>query len=193
MGRVFISYSHKDSLIVEQVNECLNKHHILTWFDINNIKASDHWDKHIKTAIYASDVFLMFYSHNYNQSEYCKKEFEMAKENNINIMVVGLDDSVNSFSIHEDISAIQRVKYDYNKNTVNELSNELLSHPLINRCKIVNNVKFDGTEDSFIHGISEIDNPKHQYFLKLFLSFLLDVKEKNNNGLYISNKANFSS
>ena len=73
MGRVFISYSHKNFDIVSKVNDELRKNLILTWFDRDDIHESDYWDKHIKTAIFASDVFLMFYSKEYLTSPYCRK------------------------------------------------------------------------------------------------------------------------
>ena len=115
MGRVFISYSHKNFDIVSKVNDCLRSNHILTWFDKDDIHDSDYWDMHIKTAIFASDVFLMFYSKEYLASPYCKKEFEFAKAKggNMKIVVVGLDSSSDSFSIDQQIGAIQRINYSY--------------------------------------------------------------------------------
>ena len=116
MGRVFISYSHKNFDIVSKVNDCLRSNHFLTWFDKDDIHDSDYWDTHIKTAIFASDVFLMFYSKEYLASPYCKKEFEFAKAKggNMKIVVVGLDSSSDSFSIDQQIGAIQRIYYSYN-------------------------------------------------------------------------------
>jgi hypothetical protein len=115
MGRVFISYSHKNIDIVSKVNDELRKNHILTWFDKDDIHESDYWDTHIKTAIFASNVFLMFYSKEYLASPYCRKEFEIAKSKggNMKIVVIGLDSASDSFSIDQQIGAIQRISYSY--------------------------------------------------------------------------------
>ena len=47
MGRVFISYSHKNFDIVSKVNNELRKNHILTWFDNDDIHVNvDIYGKH---------------------------------------------------------------------------------------------------------------------------------------------------
>ena len=128
MGRVFISYSHKNFEIVSKVNDSLRKNHILTWFDNDDIHDSDYWDTHIKTAIFASNVFLMFYSKEYLASPYCKKEFEIAKSkgNNMKIVVVGLDEASNSYSIDQQIGAIQRIKYSYQTDSDEKLITQII-------------------------------------------------------------------
>lgn len=196
MGRVFISYSHKNYDIVSKVNHCLRDNHILTWFDEDDIHDSDYWDTHIKTAIFASNVFLMFYSKEYLASPYCKKEFEIAKSkgNNMKIVVVSLDSASDSFSINQELAAIQRIGYDYRKNDLNDLNNKILKSEVIRGCAFVTDDVVDEKETTdFFHGISTFVNPKHYEFLMTYIKFLAYINKKGKNGLFISNEASYSS
>ena len=196
MGRVFISYSHKNFEIVSKVNDSLRKNHILTWFDNDDIHDSDYWDTHIKTAIFASNVFLMFYSKEYLASPYCKKEFEIAKSkgNNMKIVVVGLDEASNSYSIDQQIGAIQRIKYSYQTDSDEKLITQILKSETIKSCSFVSDDIVDEKETTdFFHGISTFTNPKHYELLITYIKFLSYIENKERNGLYLSKDASYSS
>ena len=172
MGRVFISYSHKNFDIVSKVNDELRKNLILTWFDRDDIHESDYWDKHIKTAIFASDVFLMFYSKEYLTSPYCRKEFEIAKSKggNMKIVVVGLDASSDSFSIDQQIGAIQRINYSYKTDNEEKLLSELLKSESIKSCSFVmEDIVNEKETTDFFHGISSYNSPKHYEFISIYI------------------------
>ena len=196
MGRVFISYSHKNFDIVSKVNDHLKKNHILTWFDNDDIHESDYWDTHIKTAIFASNVFLMFYSKEYLASPYCRKEFEIAKAkgNNMKIVVVGLDAASDSFSIDQQIGAIQRISYSYKVDDDEKLIKEILKSESIKSCSfIVEDIVNEKETTDFFHGISSFSNPKHFEFISLYVKFLGYISKKEKEGKYISKEANYSS
>ena len=174
MGRVFISYSHKNIDIVSKVNDELRKNHILTWFDKDDIHESDYWDTHIKTAIFASNVFLMFYSKEYLASPYCRKEFEIAKSKggNMKIVVIGLDSASDSFSIDQQIGAIQRIAYSYKSDSDEKLINEILKSESIKSCSfIMEDIVNEKETTDFFHGISSFSNPKHYEFISLYIKF----------------------
>ena len=196
MGRVFISYSHKNFDIVSKVNDCLRSNHILTWFDKDDIHDSDYWDMHIKTAIFASDVFLMFYSKEYLASPYCKKEFEFAKAKggNMKIVVVGLDSSSDSFSIDQQIGAIQRINYSYKVDNEEKLIQEVLKSETIRNCSfIVDDIVNEKDTTDFFHGISTFTNPKHYEFVMTYIKFLSYILNKEKEGKYLSKEASYSS
>lgn len=196
MGRVFISYSHKNIDIVSKVNDELRKNHILTWFDKDDIHESDYWDTHIKTAIFASNVFLMFYSKEYLASPYCRKEFEIAKSKggNMKIVVIGLDSASDSFSIDQQIGAIQRIAYSYKSDSDEKLINEILKSESIKSCSfIMEDIVNEKETTDFFHGISSFSNPKHYEFISLYIKFLGYVIKKEKEGKYISKDASYSS
>ena len=196
MGRVFISYSHKNFDIVSKVNECLRTNHILTWFDKDDIHESDYWDTHIKTAIFASNVFLMFYSKDYLASPYCRKEFEIAKAKggNMKIVVVGLDAASDSFSIDQQIGAIQRISYYYKTDSEEKLLKEILKSETIKSCSFINDDVVNEKETTdFFHGVSSFNNPKHYEFISIYIKFLSYIFSKEKEGKYISKDASYSS
>lgn len=196
MGRVFISYSHKNFDIVSKVNDELRKNLILTWFDRDDIHESDYWDKHIKTAIFASDVFLMFYSKEYLTSPYCRKEFEIAKSKggNMKIVVVGLDASSDSFSIDQQIGAIQRINYSCKTDNEEKLLSELLKSESIKSCSFVmEDIVNEKETTDFFHGISSYNSPKHYEFISIYIKFLSYISKKEKEGKYLSKDASYSS
>ena len=196
MGRVFISYSHKNIEIVSKVNDELRKHHILTWFDREDIHESDYWDSHIKTAIFASNVFLMFYSKEYLASPYCRKEFEIAKSKggNMKIVIVGLDSASESFSIDQQIGSIQRLPYFYKTDNEEKLIDEILKSESIKSCSfLLEDIVNEKETTDFFHGISSYSSPKHYEFLSLYIKFLGYISKKEREGKYISKDASYSS
>lgn len=196
MGRVFISYSHKNFDVVSKVNNALKSNYVLTWFDKDDIHESDYWDTHIKTAIFASDVFLMFYSKEYLASPYCRKEFEIAKSkgSNMKIIVVGLDSASDSFSIDQQIGAIQRINYFYKTDSDDKISEELLKSEIIKNCSFVSEEIVNEKETTdFFHGISTFANPKHYELLYTYIKFLVYIAKKEKEGKYLSKDASYSS
>jgi serine/threonine protein kinase len=76
--KIFASYSHKDRLIVEQI-----EHHIKTLGDkylrdVTELRAGQDWQHWMKEAIEQADVFQLFWSHNAMRSAYVQQEWEYA-------------------------------------------------------------------------------------------------------------------
>lgn len=197
MGRVFISYSHNDSDKVKKVNDFLVSNNILTWLDNQNLRSADNWENHIKTSIYCSSVFLVFLSKNYILSSYCMKEFDLAKakDNKSHILVIGLDEKCNSFSLENDIKGIQRVNYNFQTESIDDLCKILIKEKYITDCQTNSNfLNLDiKNERNFLAGIELFDVPKHYDLLLSYISFVEYIKECEKNNKYISTKANFSS
>ncbi len=193
MSRVFISYSHKDVDVVRAVNDYLQSRRILTWFDEKSIEAGDKWQINIATSIYSCDVFLLFNSKNYSESEYCKKEFNYAKERNANttIIIVDLDGSRNSFW-DTDITNYQQIVFS--DNDIDGLCRKLFANADIARCSMVDrDIKHVGDGTGFLNVLSKMNNPVHYAMLEPFINFLSEVSDNEKKGVYISEKANFSS
>lgn len=193
MSRIFISYSHKDVNVVRAVNDYLQRKRILTWFDEKSIEAGDKWQINIATSISSCDVFLLFNSKNYSESEYCQKEFRLAKERNANtsVIIVDLDGSRNSFS-DADITNYQQIAFE--NDDIDGLCQKLFQNADIARCSMVaRNTKHVGDGVGFLNALVKMNNPVHYAMLEPFLNFLTEVSDNEKNGLFISNKANFSS
>lgn len=82
--KVFISYSHKDKEIIEQLNVHLTplkrQNKMINWYD-GNIEAGQELDNKIKENLLNSDIILLMISANFIASEYCYcKEMEKAIE-----------------------------------------------------------------------------------------------------------------
>lgn len=196
MGRVFVSYSHENAAIVGKVNDYLSSNNILTWFDRDDIKESDYWDSHIRTALYCSNVFLLFLSKEYLASLYCRKELGIANAMpECKIVVVGLDSVCDSFSLDSATESIQRVAYDYKKHSVDDLCRILLQNEHIKQCHVCPEIiGVKGTKPTaFLSGIVNFYNahPKHHDMLLLYLSFVEYIKTMESKGRFISAEANF--
>lgn len=194
MSRVFISYSHKDVEIVRQVNDFLQKNRILTWFDEKSIEVGDKWQINIATSIASCDVFLLFNSKNYSDSEYCQKEFKLVRDKSSNtaIVIVDLDGSRHSF-VEVDINNYQQIAFDRRSETVDDLCKKVLANNNLRRCLKICNVEFSDEGVGFLNWISNMCANAHWQMLEPLLSFWAGVSDKEKEGVYISKDANFSS
>lgn len=200
MGRVFISYSHANVSVVKDVYLSLSEYGILMWFDEDNIKHADLWDRHIKLALASCSVFLCFHSKEYEQSPYCRKEFEIAldrrKKGTMEIIIVSLDDVIEKLKADDSIGQIQRFDFDYRKESHNDLVMKLINDKFISICLMVSTNKIDisglNFSDDFLHGISVLQS-KYNIYLKLLIDFIISINELKRKNQNISNKANFSS
>lgn len=159
MSRIFISYSHKDVNVVRAVNDYLQRKRILTWFDEKSIEAGDKWQINIATSISSCDVFLLFNSKNYSESEYCQKEFRLAKERNANtsVIIVDLDGSRNSFS-DADITNYQQIAFE--NDDIDGLCQKLFQNADIARCSMVaRNTKHVGDGVGFLNALVKMTTP----------------------------------
>jgi hypothetical protein len=79
MGHIFISYSRKDTPVVNRLISELTKagHHV--WVDRADIKGGEQWRRQIVAAIESSDVFLLILSPHSGGSDNVRKELDLAE------------------------------------------------------------------------------------------------------------------
>ncbi len=71
---VFVSYSRRDSDIVEKVINELTRHNISVWIDKDGVESGDAFKSVIVKAIKNANVFLFFSSKSSNESPWTMKE-----------------------------------------------------------------------------------------------------------------------
>jgi hypothetical protein len=79
---IFVSYSSKDTLIVEAF-KAVHKatgHDVLR--DIDQLRSGQDWKPEIMRLIDRADIFQLFWSPNSSQSKYCREEWEYALKKN---------------------------------------------------------------------------------------------------------------
>ena len=121
---IFISYSRKDSDIVKQIYEWLEKAGYKCWMDINGMFSGISYKKVIVDAIKRSKVLLFMSSENSNKSRNVVSEVSIAMEYEKKIIPVRLDMSPYSESIEYDIINHDYVAYD--KSRMEESNREML-------------------------------------------------------------------
>lgn len=195
MGRIFISYSHKDSETVSFINDFLTKNHVFTWFDRKSIAPGSHWETNIVTSISSCNTFLVFHSRNYTASTFCRREWELIVDRNRavapTVIVVGLDDSRDSL-VFDDVTRYQFVDFDYRNGTKNELGEMLLSMKEIRRCSLAaSEAPAVLSGSAFFDALQSMHNPKHYETLETLTRFALFLKEEEKKGRYLSAEADF--
>lgn len=195
MGRIFISYSHKNSEIASFINDYLTKNHILTWFDHKSIEPGSRWETNITTVIPSCNTFLVFHSHDYTTSKFCRKEWELIVDRNRTvaptILVVGLDDSKDSL-VFDDITRYQFVDFNYRSEDGETLGERLVATKAVQHCRIApDDIPALTNSTSFFDALQSMHSPKHYEAIETLIRLALLLKEEENNGRYISRYANF--
>lgn len=87
---IFVSYSHRDKVTVEQYIEELRLNSYNVWYD-DNIVAGDKWDERLREKITNSAYVLVFISEASTLSEAVRKEMDCANEAGKQILPVQVD------------------------------------------------------------------------------------------------------
>jgi hypothetical protein len=76
--KIFASYSHRDTPVMEYFRRARENigHKMLV--DIYDLRSGEYWSDRLLRMIDESDVFQLFWSNNSAKSEYCRKEWEHA-------------------------------------------------------------------------------------------------------------------
>ena len=90
--KVFLSYSHNDSELVERIAEKISNQGFSCWIDKNKLRANENFNVAIDYAIDGAIVFIAFISKTYVNKPYCIHEFDRAIDMKKSIMVVCIDD-----------------------------------------------------------------------------------------------------
>ena len=87
----FVCYAHKDREIVVQYIEWLNAHGFNLWYD-DGLSGGSRWTDELANVIGSSNCVLYFISAHSMQSKYCLDEIQFAKDHDVPILPVKLDD-----------------------------------------------------------------------------------------------------
>lgn len=121
---VFISYSHQDKEIAEQICSILNGYGITYWIDREGVRHGDDFKEDIVDAIIRSDVLLFISSANSNKSRNTIKEVSIAENSNKPILPVRIDDSPYNKSLEYDLCNRHWIQLK-DKNSYEELGQQL--------------------------------------------------------------------
>lgn len=75
--KIFISHSSRDDEFVKKIEKILHHHSIQSWADHNELKDWDSFRTEIKINIDDSDLFLLIWSQDANNSPYVKQELDL--------------------------------------------------------------------------------------------------------------------
>ena len=109
---VFISYSRKDSAIVQEFAKHITAAGFSVWMDIDGIESGDEFKDKIVSAIEESRVFLFFSSEASNASPWTVKEVNVAVALKKSIIPIRLDESAYNKSILFDLAGLDFISYD---------------------------------------------------------------------------------
>lgn len=112
---VFISYSRKDTAIVDQFVDRLTDAGYSVWIDRDGIYSGDEFKKKIVQAIKKSSIVLFFSSVNSNASDWTIKEISYSLKKGKTIIPIRLDDSEYEDNIDFDLVNIDFIQSDPNQ------------------------------------------------------------------------------
>lgn len=103
MSHIFISYSRKDSKLVEKIVDALTEDDLKPWIDWKSIPKGEEVQREIYHAIEEADIFLFFVSPDSVRSKWCMDEIEHATQNNKRILPIFVHET-SPETIHPEIS-----------------------------------------------------------------------------------------
>ena len=109
---IFISYSRKDTAIVDQFVKRLTEAGYNVWIDREGIYIGDQFKAKIVRAIKDSAIVLFFSSANSNASEWTVKEISYSLKKGKTIIPIKLDDTEYEDSIDFDLVNVDFIKCD---------------------------------------------------------------------------------
>ena len=77
-NRIFISYSHNDTELALLFRNVLEAVGYDVLIDIDDLRAGQVWNAELMNMIERADIFQLFWSSNSSQSEYCRREWQHA-------------------------------------------------------------------------------------------------------------------
>ncbi len=75
---VFLSYSHKDSMVIDKFEKLWNAAGVDYFRDTESLHSGDDWRQKIAGAIYDSSIFQLFWSTNASNSPWVEREYKAA-------------------------------------------------------------------------------------------------------------------
>ncbi len=157
---IFISYSRKDSKLVQIFHDELIKSGYKVWMDLDGIESSDAFKVKIVSAIKASQVFLFFSSCNSNSSEWTIKEVDLAVHLKKMIIPIKLDNSNYHDSLLFDLLGIDYISCT-DSNEVKFAINRLLRTLIVKLSKDVPESLEQPKKDNFNIAENKANNRNH--------------------------------
>ncbi len=91
MGLTFISYSRRDTEIVDRIADSVQSAGLEIWLDRHDIRPGNQWRVQIVQAIDTCDVFVLMLSPNSAASDNVRKEIDLAQDSGRTIFAVMLE------------------------------------------------------------------------------------------------------
>src|SRR5215813_13565937 len=88
---IFVSYSHQDVGLVQPVVRLLRATEDLVFQDLDSIKPAKKWRREIEEALYAAQLFVLFWCYHSSRSAEVRKEYELALTTGKDVLPVLLD------------------------------------------------------------------------------------------------------
>lgn len=79
---IFVSYSHKDTDIVQACKKAYDALGFNVLIDIDTLRSGQVWNDELMRMIDRATIFQLFWSRNSSQSKYCRQEWEHALKKN---------------------------------------------------------------------------------------------------------------
>ena len=76
--KIFVSYSHKDTFVVEQIEKAIASLGDKTLRDVNDLRSGEKWNPRLLELINQADIFQLFWSNNSKQSKHVEQEWRYA-------------------------------------------------------------------------------------------------------------------
>jgi hypothetical protein len=109
MGRIFISYSRKDTETVDRIIQAMCDAGLDVWIDRHNIQPGNAWRVQIVQAIDTCDAFVFMLSPNSAASENVRKEIDLAQDSGRKMFVLMLEPVKIPAEIHYQLAGLQIV------------------------------------------------------------------------------------
>lgn len=117
MSRIFISYARENQAFVEALYQPLQRVYQHIWYD-QGLVAGEHWWPTIQQEITNCEIFVIILSEYWKQSEYGRKEYDLAEQQNKKILPIRIDNS----EAPQFLSAIQYVDIQSDQLNINNLT-----------------------------------------------------------------------
>jgi WD40 repeat protein len=104
-GSVFISYSRRDKVFVQKLNDALDNAGVQAWVDWEGIELASDWMERITNAIQTHDAFIFVMSPDSLRSKVCGDELELGIKLNKKLIPVLYREPLKEQSMHPKLSA----------------------------------------------------------------------------------------
>ena len=133
---IFVSYAHKDQDIVVPIIEALSENGFRVWFDLG-IEAGTVWPAFIQERLKSSKVVLAFISPSSIASKNCRKEINLALNNDKEMLAIHLQETELLYGMELQLEAVQAM-FMYKQPSTEIFFKGLFEAKILNSCKIDN-------------------------------------------------------